>query len=161
MNTNQIPDVVTIRVVGVPAPGGSKNAIPFRRANGLLGANLVESSKRAAPWRRMVTIAALEAMAGKFMFFGPVEMEIEFIMPRPNAHLNSRGLLHPWAKEAHHMKAPDATKLTRSTEDALKSVVWKDDSQVVKQTISKRFRNTDERPGARIIVRPAVAAEGK
>lgn len=148
-----IPDSIQFRVLGVPAPGGSKNGIPFRRNNGRLGVNLVESSKRASPWRRLVTLRALEAMAGRLPLVGPVELSIEFVMSRPKAHFNAKGQLHPWAAEACHIKAPDCTKLTRSTEDALKTVLWADDSQVVRQYISKRFRRPDEQPGAIVTVR--------
>jgi Holliday junction resolvase RusA-like endonuclease len=40
---------------------------------------------------------------------------------------------------ANHTIKPDVTKLVRSLEDSLKGIVWLDDSQVVKQSASKRY----------------------
>ena len=34
---------------------------------------------------------------------------------------------------------PDATKLVRAVEDALTGLVWRDDAQVVIQTVRKRY----------------------
>jgi Holliday junction resolvase RusA-like endonuclease len=52
----------------------------------------------------------------------------------------------------YHTNAPDATKLIRSTEDALKKLVWQDDSQVCLQIISKTY---EDKPGALITIEEA------
>ena len=90
---------------------------------------------------------------------GPVELFIAFVMPRPKCHYGSgkRSSVLRLDAPSHHTVAPDATKLTRSTEDALKGVVWADDSQVVRQEVSKGY---GPRPGARIVVRK-VATGGQ
>lgn len=154
-----IAETITIRVIGKPAPGGSKNGFGFRRKDGSIGVNIVESSKGNAGWRRLVQITALTAMACRNPFVGPVVLDVVFVMPRPKAHFNTKGGLHPWAAAAHHISTPDTTKLVRSTEDALKSIVWIDDNQVVIQHAKKRYRGVDERPGAIITVRVAPAAD--
>jgi Holliday junction resolvase RusA-like endonuclease len=47
---------------------------------------------------------------------------------------------------------PDATKLLRSTEDALTGIVWKDDKLIVDQLVSKNYQRPGIYPGAKITV---------
>lgn len=154
-----VPSSITFRVRGTPAPGGSKRAFPFRRKNGRLGVSVVDDAKGNKSWRRLVAMEGIMAMAGKSLFLGPLIMEVTFIMPRPKAHFNTKGNLHPWAAAAYPMKKPDRTKLLRSTEDALTGIVWKDDTQVVGGPIHKRYRALDEKPGAIITVTAAELLE--
>lgn len=118
-------------VAGVPAPGGSKKAFVPR---GWTRAVITDAGGvRNKEWKAAVASAAYEAMRAqgeKDLFHGPVVLDVTFYMPRPKAHFNSKGALKSPAP-IYHTKAPDALKLTRSTEDALKGVVWVDDSGVV------------------------------
>ena len=59
------------RVVGLPAPQGSKTLTRY--------GGLMESSKRVKPWRQDIIHAALEAFAGN-PFNEPVQVSIEFAM---------------------------------------------------------------------------------
>ena len=68
------------RVVGLPAPQGSKTLTTY--------GGLMESSKRVKPWRQDIIHAALEAFAGN-PFNEPVQVSIEFIMPRPKSHFGT------------------------------------------------------------------------
>jgi Holliday junction resolvase RusA-like endonuclease len=52
--------------------------------------------------------------------------------------------------------APDTTKLVRSTEDALKGICWRDDSQVVYQVASKEYAARGGIPGADIKIERMV-----
>jgi Holliday junction resolvase RusA-like endonuclease len=47
---------------------------------------------------------------------------------------------------------PDATKLWRPTEDALTGIVWRDDSQIIRQLVRKRYCGPGEVPGAEVLV---------
>ena len=140
------------RVVGLPAPQGSKTLTRY--------GGLMESSKRVKPWRQDIIHAALEAFAGN-PFNEPVQVSIEFIMPRPKSHFGT-------GKNAEIIKnnAPffctskttgDVDKLTRSTLDALSvtsgGTVLADDSLVVCLQALKRYAKRFEHIGANINIK--------
>jgi Holliday junction resolvase RusA-like endonuclease len=136
-----VSDKIVFQVHGIPAPGGSKRGFYSPKLGRVL---LVEACKRTSPWRALVSDAAAQAHPGPPLD-GPLRLEVEFILPRPKNHTGKRGL-KDWAP-THHTSAPDATKLLRSTEDALKGIAWRDDAQVAEQFVSKRY---GDRPGAAV-----------
>jgi Holliday junction resolvase RusA-like endonuclease len=131
-----------IRVVGTPGPQGSKNWQP----NG----HVTESSKKVKPWRQDVRAAALEALEGACWPVGEgrrhaYQLDIEFIMKRPAATPKS----HPGLCNV----TPDASKLLRSTEDALvQAGVLSDDGRVYDLHVSKRLAEPGEATGCLIQV---------
>ena len=68
---------ITIRVVGIPAPQGSKTLTRY-------GA-MIEASKKVKPWRNDVKEAALECYNSGALNL-PVKADIEFVFPRPKSH---------------------------------------------------------------------------
>lgn len=136
---------------GVPAPGGSKKAFLHKTTGKVI---VLDDARRNKDWRAVVALAAQEAMAGREPFSGPVELRVAFVLPRPKTHFHQgkrrAGHLRDDAPELHTI-APDTTKLLRSTEDALKGITWRDDSQVAMQSAMKVYGS---RPGARIVVIP-------
>ena len=138
---------IEFRVYGVPAPGGSKKAFYIKK----LGRAIVtDACKRNKPWRADVAAAAMEAYQGPLLT-GPINLTVEFIMPRPKYHYRTgrgAGEMKPDAP-CKHIKRPDVDKLSRAVMDALTKVVWLDDSQVCDKTVSKRY---GERPGARVVI---------
>ena len=142
---------ITIRVVGIPAPQGSKTLTRY-------GA-MIEASKKVKPWRNDVKEAALECYSSGALNM-PVKADIEFIFPRPKSHFGS-------GKNAEVLKASspkhcvsrgngDIDKLARSTLDGLSvsagGSVLEDDSLVVELNTKKRYVNKDELPGAYIAI---------
>lgn len=134
---------ITFTIPGQPAGQGSK----VRNRYG----GVREDSKKTAPWRADVKLRAELAMTGRDMLTGPVEILADFALQRPKAHYGTgrnAGTLKPsapiWCEGT-----PDADKLARAIGDALTGVVFKDDSQVAKWTIWKRYGT----PGAVINVR--------
>ena len=112
---------IAFPVRGIPAPQGSKRYL----GNGIH----VESSKKVAPWRDAVRLAAVEEMNGVTPFDGPLELAVTFILVRP-------GIVK---RDMPHVR-PDLDKLVRSTMDALTDAgVWGDDSQVVRIVASKVY----------------------
>lgn len=109
----------------------------------------------AAPWLADAFRAPDAADAwGKpaVLFYGPVVVLSEFILPRLASHpKTARG------REA----APPATgldldKLCRALHDSLKTGhVYRDDSQVVEIVSSKRYASLGEAPGVAVEVRAA------
>lgn len=131
--------VVRFRVVGLPAPQGSKNS--FRTKTGKTV--VVESSKKTlAPWRDDVRRAA-RANAPPAPLEGPIDLRLTFVMPVPKSAPKRRRL---W-----HTKKPDLTKLVRAVEDACRGVIYRDDSQVVAQQTRKSYGYGGQ-PGVVVVI---------
>lgn len=126
-------------VYATPKPGGSKRAF-YNKAAGR--AIIIDDCKGNKDWRNAVVYAAREAIAQmgtRTPLLGPLFLSVEFHMPRPKAHYNAKGELKPNAP-TYCEPRPDATKLLRSTEDALSDAgVWRDDAQVCEQAVTKRY----------------------
>ena len=128
-----VPDL-TITVLGVPGPQGSKSFKGMRasKVSGKAVPVLVESSAKVKPWRAKVVDAAKEAvraghvgcLANRWpLFDGPVAVGMVFTLPAPKRM--PKGRTCPSVK-------PDISKLIRSTEDALTDArIWADDALVV------------------------------
>lgn len=143
-------------VNSVPAPGGSKSAFCLKKNGEYTGRAVVvdaggEKTKR---WRQDVASAAFQAMkiADAVPLTGAIELELIFQMPRPKSHYRSDGVTLRPGSPLQHVTRPDCTKLARSTEDAMTSIVYADDGQIVKQTHEKAFSDT---PGCWVIVKEA------
>jgi Holliday junction resolvase RusA-like endonuclease len=147
--------VIVFRVRGIPRPGGSKRA--FYRP-GMKHAVITEDCKRSKDWRQDVKAAALAAWSGPPLTT-PLRMDVRFIVPRPQSHYRTGRRAAEIRESAPYYctKRPDATKLMRSTEDALTGILWRDDSQVVYQTAQKVY---GEQPGAEICVGEMLETKG-
>lgn len=120
-------------VCGNAAPAGSKTG-------GIINGHLImrPASKRTKPWMHDVAAVARSAHRGP-LITGPIELCLTFVRVRPKAHYRTgrhSDLLRASAPEWPTTK-PDLTKTIRAIEDALTGVIWRDDSQVVKQTTEK------------------------
>lgn len=128
-----------IVVYGDPAPQGSKSFKgTFTGKDGRTHAKLAESSKRVAPWRQDVKLAAEGAIEGCgdpgawVPMDGPLLLVVVFTLPAP--------LSLPKRRASYPCKLPDLSKLVRSTEDALTAAgVWKDDARVVECRAIKTY----------------------
>ncbi|MFJ8345106.1 RusA family crossover junction endodeoxyribonuclease [Streptomyces sp. NPDC094153] len=132
---------VSFTVYGLPAPQGSKRHV----GNGVM----IESSKKVKPWRQDVKQAALDTvqqMPGWTPLDGPLVASMVFTFARPKGHYRTGRNAHLLRDSAparpHGM--PDLSKILRSTEDALKGVVWADDARVVGYArLGKFYAETD------------------
>lgn len=119
---------ITITVVGLPAPQGSKRHV----GNGVM----IESSKKVKPWRQDVKHAAIDAtdaFPDWTILDGPLAVAMTFTFARPKGHYRTGRNAHLLRDAAPVRPAgmPDLSKIARSTEDALTGVVWADDARVV------------------------------
>ena len=144
---------VVFDVVGMPAPGGSKNAFRNPRTGRIVVVDA--GGKRNKDWRAAVAAAGRKAMNGREMPAPPLLLTVLFRMPRPAAHLNSKGKLRRMSPVLPIVR-PDLTKLLRSTEDALTGIAWADDSQIAEQWVARMYAYPGEEPGARITVSSIV-----
>jgi Holliday junction resolvase RusA-like endonuclease len=122
--------VIRIELLGTPAPQGSKKFVGMAGGRGVM----VESSKKVRPWRQDVKAAAELVMAGRPPLDGPLVAVMTFTLPKPTS---APKRIRTWP-----CRKPDASKLARSTEDALTDAgVWTDDARVVDLLVLKRFPN--------------------
>jgi Holliday junction resolvase RusA-like endonuclease len=129
---------ISFFVPGIPQPGGSKKAF-FNKKTGR--AIVVEDAKHNKEWRAVVAYAAGLIADREYLFNEPLRLRMDFVFPRPKGHYGSgknAGVLKPSAPPFPAVR-PDATKVLRSTEDALKGILWRDDCQIVTQTVTKRY----------------------
>ena len=146
---------ISFFVPGTPRPGGSKISMRHKHTGKII---TKEAGKYTAAWRDRVVAFACHAYKGDPLT-GPLELSIVFRMPRPKDHYGTgrnAKRLKPSAPK-HHIVKPARTQLLRSTEDALKGVIWKDDNQIVNGTIAKTYADDQVPggmiPGARILIR--------
>ena len=105
-------------------------------------------------WRYEAKQLAREAMRGRALMLGAVQLTVWFVMPRPKDHFGTgrnAGRLKPNAPY-WHTKKPDRANLLRGLEDALKGVVWQDDSQTADGRARKRYTQPDEEPHTLVVI---------
>lgn len=127
-------------VDGTPAPKGSFRI--SRRRGTARGFVVRKDSDATEAWEQRVAWAARAAMGRAPLFSTPVEVTLEFWMPRPKS-----------VKRALPSVKPDWDKLARSTCDALTSTVIVDDALIVDAVVRKRYAAEVGEEGATITVR--------
>jgi Holliday junction resolvase RusA-like endonuclease len=106
---------------------------------------MVEQSPNLAPWRALVTQAAVAAR-GRAGWHpdaqAPLALGVTFTVQRPSSHWRTgkhSHLLRPAAPE-HPVTRPDLDKLIRSTMDALTDAgAMSDDSRVISVSAMKAY----------------------
>jgi len=135
---------------GIPRPGGSKKGFVNPKTGRVM---IVKAGgQNEENWRQAVAYAAMRAMDGRPPLDGPVSLVVTFVMPRPKYHYHTAKRLAGELRQdapGYHVKAPDRTKLMRSTEDAMTGIVYRDDSQVCTGNVEKRYGS---QPGAVIAI---------
>lgn len=133
-------------VFGEARPGGSKALVPRIRKYPVLVTSakhyislgwIREDNVKVHDWRKEIAIVAGTIMKGRNPWEGPVQITVDFYQKRPAGHFGTKGL-KPSAPR-FPTKRPDATKLLRPAEDAMKGILWIDDSQVVEQHVRKFY----------------------
>lgn len=87
---------------------------------------------------------------------GALFLRIVFVMPRPK---NMCWKSKPMPRHRHTGK-PDLDNLAKSVKDALKGIVWRDDSQVCSGKWSKWIAAGDEAPHVEVEIRQLDAEKG-
>jgi len=127
-------------VYGDPKPAGSKRA--FRTKTGKTV--VVDTSGLTGyRWRAAIREAALEALGiepESLPLFATEALRVAMVFhfERPKAHYNKRGQLKNFVPHYHTVR-PDVLKLARAVEDALTGIVWRDDSQIVAEHLTKIY----------------------
>ena len=135
---------------GIARPAGSKTI--GRKKDGSYFIRDASGSKGTA-WRKVVRQEALSAMRHRTVLDGPLNLTVTFFVIRPASHWNKSGLSAEGRRNPHPTSKPDLTKLLRAVEDACTGVIWKDDSQIVKQVCYKKYcREMNGVPSVLVIV---------
>lgn len=149
--------LASFRIVGLPAPQGSKSfkgMVEGKRGQQI--PRLVESSKELPKWRKAVKDQAWVQWRDRPALAQPLVVMMTFTIPKPASAPKTR---RTWPS-----KKPDVSKLARAVEDALTDAgVWLDDALIVDLIASKRYPNEGLRampaPGVLVHVFDAAAFE--
>lgn len=131
---------ITFFVQGVAKPAGSKRAFFIKK---LGRAIITDANPNSKDWKTDVKHSAAEHYQGPLLTC-PLAVRFTFYVTRPKGHYGTgrnATTLKPSAP-AFPASKPDVLKLSRGVEDALTSIIWKDDSQIVSEYILKRYGDT-------------------
>lgn len=145
--TAAVSTELVIRAIGQPVPQGSHVGIMIGKGVNRRIQVVPVNAAALGKWRGIVKAAAESAMtaAGWLTLTGPVVVEAVFLVEKPRT---VRRLLPT--------VAPDLDKLARACGDALTDAeVIADDALVVEWHLAKRYCAGGQRPGVRVVVRPA------
>jgi len=149
---------ISFFVPGIARPAGSKNAFRNQKTGEII---ITHACKKTKGWMDSVKWFAMNAANRMILLDEAVRLELVFLYSRPKNHYGSgrnAGCLKPSAPMFYEKTTiPDLTKILRGVEDALKGVIWKDDSIVVQQLNIKRYCRGDEKPG--VIIKITTMSE--
>lgn len=145
------PDIITLEVLGIPQPQGSKTAYVRNGHATIVEAGNNTARSNHAAWRQAIATEARDRCIrwqhsqGRLWhpIDGPCQVIIDFRFPKPKSSPKKR--LWPDTK-------PDIDKLARSVLDAITGLIITNDSRVVDLIARKCFAG-DNPPGATIHVK--------
>lgn len=121
--------MIVFEVFGVPIPKGSmRTFVPKHSKTGK--SVTIHDNKRTKPWAQEITATAYPLRRVP-LWTGPVSLTVRFQMPKPKSL--------PTRRHSFQIKKPDADKLLRNLNDALKGIFYRDDAQVVEVSIKKYY----------------------
>ena len=127
---------IVFTVFGIAQSAGSKRGFARRRSDGSTFVSIVDDNPKSRDWKNAVTAAASQHYTGDLLDC-PIDLKLIFYRPRPLGHFGKRGVRA--SAPAYPVSRPDVLKLARAVEDALTGVIYRDDSQIVTETLIKRF----------------------
>lgn len=127
--------MIEFHVPGKPVPQGGMTA--FARGNKVRVVN--KSSDQLKNWRALVTLTAAKHFPKPLT--GQICVVVVFSLPRPKGHYGTgrNADVLKASSPAHPTTKPDLDKLVRACLDALSTVAFEDDSQVVSVIARKRY----------------------
>lgn len=144
--------MIRFTVYGTPQTAGSKRSFvpldkvtkkPFRRAGGGVVVSTVDANPKSGDWKNLIASEAAKHVSGTLLD-GPLVVTITFYRVRPKGHFRggvNSSMLKPSAPPYPDVK-PDVLKLARAVEDAMSGVLYRDDSQIVKEWLEKEWGET-------------------
>lgn len=121
--------VLNVRVYGLPVAQGRPRARGFQDRSGTFRVSVYDPVA-SKDWKRTVAAQVIERKPPAPLADVPLQIELTFFLPRP-ASLPKRIV--------HHIRKPDADNLGKAVKDALRGIVYRDDSQLVDVLVHKRY----------------------
>ena len=133
---------ISFFVPGVPLAQGRPRAFLIKKTQRVR----VYDPENSREWKAQVRWLARQEYPGGVLT-GPIRLVLMFALPRPKSLPK---------KITEHTKRPDCSNLAKAVEDALRGVLYHDDSQITWLTIIKSYVHEDgeKSPGVRITVHP-------
>lgn len=129
---------VVFNIPGQPVPKGRPK---FARR----GAHVsTYTPAKTVNYENLVKMAATQAMAGTEPAQGPIALSLTLNLQIPASWSNKRRAMAA-AGTIAATKKPDADNVLKGIKDGCNGIVWRDDAQVVRIHIEKRYSET---PGA-------------
>ena len=120
---------ISFTVLGTPIAQGRGRATIVR------GHAAIYDPPESRAWKQEVRSAASAALGKPSLIEGPIEVSLRFWFPRPSRIVwKTRPMPSEWMP-----CGKDVDNLAKSVLDALNSILWKDDSQVVRLVSEKRY----------------------
>lgn len=94
--------------------------------------------KKTADYASLVEAEALVSMAGSKPMEGALSCRIDCYMPIPKS-TSKNDTQKMLSGHIHHTKKPDADNIAKNALDPLNKIVFNDDAQIVKLTITKQY----------------------
>jgi len=140
--------IVDLFIPGVPVGQARPRARAFKPRADLPAIGSIYPAKDKTGWTELLHIEA-RRYRPPTPLLGPVAVIATFRFPRPKKHFRSNGSLRGDAP-TYHLSRPDADNCVKKIFDVLTlEGYWRDDSQVCRMEIEKRY--ADE-PGAAVRV---------
>lgn len=102
------------------------------RATMIAGRARIYDPKSSREWKGAAAWAMRQAMGGADLFEGPLSVEIVAVFTCPKGDYRKSPAPCRW-----HAKKPDPDNLAKAVLDAGKGVIWRDDSQICRLTVTK------------------------
>lgn len=106
--------------------------------------------EKTANYETLVALAAQQAMVGRTLLSGPVEVQMAILLPIP-ASWSKKKQAAAIAGQVYPTKKPDADNVVKAIFDGINGVVWNDDVQACDILVRKRYAET---PGVQVLVKP-------
>lgn len=123
---------VAFNVPGKPVGKGRPRAA--RRGKGIT----LYTPEKTATYESTVALFASQAMAGRPLISGPVDVVMRVVLPIP-ASWSIRKKDHATDGIVMPTTKPDMDNVVKAIFDAINGVVWNDDTQVVDLLVRKRY----------------------
>lgn len=140
---------IHFRVFGNPIPQPRQRHTMKIAADGrFVQWNYTPSKHPVKPWKLSVQLVARAECAAPLE--GPLVLDVTFLLPRPKAmRWKRKAMSREWWPHK-----PDTDNLVKALKDAVKGILWIDDSQVV-MVVARKLLAGQEEPGAIVQVTPA------
>lgn len=105
---------------------------------------------KTVAYEGLIALAGQQAMEGREWIDGPIEVAVHAVFQMPKSWSKRRREAAVLAPEWHTGK-PDGDNILKAVGDGLNGIVWRDDAQIARCSISKAYGPT---PGLTIRVAP-------